>query len=237
MIAPTTSRSQSALTRPKSALTRAQSALTEDAPRRRPMLQRRNTYTRDASGLDPGTSQSGASAFGSIKAGVSKGFFATQQKKPEGGGGGGSSMDMAGAMSASDLNEKGEAVVAAADDGFTPFSGASVKRTKSFGGGAAAAVRANLRRQQSLKQGGRAVGTLSMPLLQLPEQPVLAVVAVMMVGHLRECLCVLFARACSCCPSQVFWMRSVARLCLAQPPSVDENMKILRMDQILTTNF
>ena len=168
MIAPTASRS--------SALTRTQSALTEDAPRRRPMLQRRNTYTRDASGLDSGTSQSGASAFGSIKAGVSKGFFATQQKKSEGGGGGGgSSMDMAGAMSASDLNEKGEAVVAAADDSFTPFSGASLKRTKSFGGGAAAAVRANLRRQQSLKQ-GRAVGALLMPLLQLlVEQSVLAV--------------------------------------------------------------
>ena len=152
MLAPTTSRSQSALAR-------TQSAVTSDVPRRRPMLQRRNTYTRDASGLDSGESRSGASAFGSIKAGVSKGFFATQQKKPEGGadsGGGGSSMEMAGA---SDLNEKGEAVVAAADDGFTPFAGATLKRQKSFGGGAAAAVRANLRRQQSLKQ-GRSVGTI-----------------------------------------------------------------------------
>lgn len=65
-------------------------------------------------------------------------------------------MEMAGA---SDLNEKGEAVVAAADGGFTPFAGATLKRQKSFGGGAAAAVRANLRRQQSLKQ-GRSVGTI-----------------------------------------------------------------------------
>lgn len=57
-----------------------------------------------------------------------------------------------------DLNEKGEAVSAAAVGGFTPFSGASLKRTKSaslHGGGAAAAVRANLRRQQSLKGGNK----------------------------------------------------------------------------------
>lgn len=127
------------------------------------MLQRRNTYTRDQSALDSGVSQSGASAFGSIKAGVSKGFFETHQKKPDGASGG-SSMDMPGDMSASDLNAKGEAVVSAADDGFKPFSGASLKRTKSFGGGAAAAVRANLRRQQS-KQ-GRSVGTIT-HLLQL----------------------------------------------------------------------
>ena len=135
-------------------------------PVRRPTLRRRNTFTRDStmdSAASMGASAGDTSRFGSIKAGTSKGFFATQ-KKPAAGASGGDPVGHGGStdtgMGGTDLNEKGEAVVAAADGGFTPFSGASLKRTKSFGGGAAAAVRANLRRQQSLK-GGKKMGKSS----------------------------------------------------------------------------